>query len=64
MRLDPSLRQEKGESFLPQFLSFTDLSFKKDEPSVGKNRPFKDTTDYEAEQKMIMSAFFGFGNCL
>jgi hypothetical protein len=60
----PSPKQEIGKSFLPQFLSFADISCKKDESFVGKNGSYKDTTNYEAEQKMIMSAFFGFGTVL
>ena len=48
-----SMHQEKGTAFLPQLLSFADLSFTTDEPSVSKNRLFKDTTDYEVEQKRL-----------
>jgi hypothetical protein len=45
------MSQGKMKPFLPQFLSFADLSFQEYCPTRGKSRPFKDTTGSAAEEK-------------
>jgi hypothetical protein len=42
------------KSFLPQFLSFVFFFYQWVRPSLGKNKSFKDTTDYEAGQKIFL----------
>jgi hypothetical protein len=54
------MSQGKVKPFLPQLLSFADLSFQQYCLAGGKSRPFKDTTGYAAEEKNGLSAFSGF----